>query len=298
MRKRNWRQYNKALVQRGSLTFLLDPKCLRNINPAERKKSRGRPLEFSNPFIEMLLMIKIHYKLPYRMLEGFTRFLFENMKILCRVPTYSLTCKRAKALSKCLPRLSSCRSTTVIVDASGIKVNGEGEWKVKVHGKGRPRKWIKIHVAIDAKTQEIVGEVLTEASVGESKAFPSLLRQVSNCVKTIIGDGSYDGEDVRRAIGRKGVKDLVPPPKHAVYRNDGSERDRAVLAIRAFGGDAIGKSIWGKLSGYSQRALVETTFSRYKKMFGERFFSKTPDRQVVENRLKCVILNKMIRIAA
>ncbi len=117
MRKRNWRQYNKSLVQRGSLTFLIDPKMIQALKP-ETRKGRGRPLEFSDQFIELLLMIKIHYKIPYRMLEGFTKFLFEQMKCFGKVPTYSLTCKRAKQLTICLPKLSSRQPTDFFNTAS------------------------------------------------------------------------------------------------------------------------------------------------------------------------------------
>lgn len=297
MRKRNWREYNKRLVQRGSLTFLIDPKVMKTLAPKAQKKKKGRPLEFSDQLILILLMIKIHYKMPYRMLEGFTRFFLGQLKKI-QVPTYSLTCKRAKGLSIKLPKLSSCRPNTVIVDATGIKVQGEGEWKVKIHGKGRPRKWIKLHVAIDERTQEIVGEISTEASVDDGKAFPTIIQQVQGRPRTVIGDGAYDDRDVRDMIRKNGAKGLIPPPSNAVCHGTDFERDEAVLAIRAFGGDKIAKSIWGKLSGYSRRALVETTFSRYKKMFGERAFSRTQERMIVENRLKCVLLNKMIRPAA
>lgn len=297
MRKRNWREYNKKLVQRGSLTFLIDPKVMKTLELKAKKKSKGRPLEFSDPLILMLLIIKIHYKMPYRMLEGFTRFFFEQFKKI-KVPTYSLTCKRAKALSTKLPELSSCRPKTVIVDATGIKVQGEGEWKVKIHGKGRPRKWIKLHVAIDEQTQEIVGEIVTESTVDEGKAFPKVIQQVVGYPKTVIGDGAYDDGDIRDLIRKKGGKCLIPPPSNAVCHGRDLERDEAVKLIRAFGGDKTAKSIWGKLSGYSRRALVETTFSRYKKMFGDRAFSRTQERIILENRLKCVLLNKMIRASA
>lgn len=297
MRARNWRQYNKTLVQRGSLTFLIDPKIMKTLTPEIRKKRRGRPLEFSDQLILIILMIKIHYKMPYRMLEGFTRFFFEQMKKV-KVPTYSLTCKRAKELSKKLPTLSSCRPNTVIVDATGIKVQGEGEWKVKIHGKGRPRKWIKLHVAIDERTQEIVGETTTESSTDDGKAFPDVIRQVPRHVKTVIGDGAYDDRDIRDLIRKRGGRALIPPPSNAVCHGTDLDRDRVILDIRAFGGDKIAKSIWGKLSGYSRRALVETTFSRYKKMFGERAFSRTRERLILENRLKCVLLNKMRRATA
>lgn len=297
MRKRNWREYNKKLVQRGSLTFLIDPKVVKTLEVKTQKRKKGRPLEFSDQLILMLLMIKIHYKMPYRILEGFAGFFFEQFRKI-KVPTYSLMCKRAKGLSKKLPKLSSCKPKTIIVDATGIKVQGEGEWKVKIHGKGRPRKWIKLHVAIDERTQEIVGEISTEATVDDGKAFPKVVQQVRGRPKLVIGDGAYDDRDVRDLIRKKGGKCLIPPPSNAVYHGTDLERDDAIKVIQAFGGDKVAKSIWGKLSGYSRRALVETTFSRYKKMFGERAFSRTQERIVLENRLKCLLLNKMIRAAA
>jgi hypothetical protein len=144
---------------------------MKTLSPKAQKKKKGRPLEFSDQLILLLLMIKIHYKMPYRMLEGFIRFFFKRFKKM-KVPTYSLTCKRTKGLLTKVPKLSSCRPKTVIVNGTGIKVQGEGEWKVKVPGKGRPGKWIKLHVAIDERTQEIVGEISTEATIDDEKAFP------------------------------------------------------------------------------------------------------------------------------
>jgi transposase len=290
MRKRNWCQYNKALVQRGSLSFLIDPKYLKQLKPKKRK-GPGRPLMFSDQLIMMLLTIKIHFKLPYRMLEGFTKYILNGIKL----PTYSLTCKRVMKLHVDLPKLSAKRPHTVLVDSSGIKVLGEGEWKVKVHGKGRPRKWIKLHLAIDAKTQEIVAELTTDATTGDPTAFPTLLAQINRGVKEVIADGAYDSGGIRDLIKQQGGKALIPPPKNGVCNGIDVDRDQAILDIRALGGDKIARSIWGKLSGYSRRALVETTFSRYKKMFGEKAFSRTHERQIVENRLKCLLMNKMIR---
>lgn len=297
MRKRNWREYNKVLVQRGSLTFLIDSKTMKALAPKTRKKRVGRPLEFSDQMIEVFLMIKIHYKMTYRMLEGFIRFFFEHLKGI-KVPSYSLICKRAKGLALQLPKLSSSRPNTVIVDATGIKVQGDGEWKVKIHGKGRPRKWIKLHIAIDGKTQEIVGEMTTESSMDDGKAFPALIGQLSGRPKEVIGDGAYDDKEIRDLIKKKGGKALIPPPSNGVCRGIDLDRDRAILDIHALGGDKTAKSLWGKISGYSKRALVETTFSRYKKMFGERAFSRTWDRLILENRLKCALLNKMKQAVA
>lgn len=295
MRERNWRKYNQALVQRGSLTFLIDPKILKDLR-LHRRLGRGRPLEFSDPLIEMLVLIKIHYRLPYRALEGFLRSVLGPMKL--PVPTYSLICKRVKKLVLSLPKLSSRRPLTVLVDASGIKVLGEGEWKVKVHGKSRPRKWLKIHIAVDAQSQEIVAEVVSQPYVADSTRLPDLLQQTPRSVKRVIGDGAYDGDTSRLLVKSQGAEPLFPPPKNGICRGKHAERDKAIRDIRALGGDRIARSIWGKLRGYSQRVLVETAFSRLKRLFGDRFFSRTWERQQVESRMKCYLLNKMMRAVA
>lgn len=293
MRKRNWRYYNQKLVQRGSLSFLFDPKCFKKLKP-QKRIGPGRPLAFHEQLIFILMLIKIHFKLPYRMLEGFSKCVLRSVKL----PTYSLICKRAAKLHLDLPKLSTTRPHTILIDSSGIKVYGEGEWKVKIHGKGRPRKWIKLHLAIDLKTQEIVADLTTTSSIGDSTAFPALFSEVDRRVKTVLADGAYDSADIRGLIRERGGRALIPPPKNAICSGTDLDRDQAVLGIKAFGGDRIARSIWGKLTGYSRRALVETAFSRYKRMFGERAFSRTQERQIAENRLKCILLNKMIRAKA
>ena len=287
---RNWRQYNKQLVQRGSLTFLIDPALFKK---HKSKRGKGRPLEFSNSLIIMLLMVKVYYKISYRFLEGFAQSILALKQQKDKVPSYSLTCKRAASLKNSLPNLSITGSQIIIVDASGLKVYGEGEWKVKMHGKGRPRKWLKVHIAIDAGTQEILAEVTTESTVADSTMMGPLLNQIRGPIKTTIGDGAYDRSSARNAIWNRGSKALVPPPKNARYRQTNDDRDEALCIITGLGGGKEGRSLWGRLTGYSRRALVETAFSRMKRTFGDRLFSKTPDKQSVENRLRCVILNKM-----
>lgn len=292
---RNWRQYNKELVQRGSITFLVDPSLFKK---QKAKGDMGRPLEFSDPLIVMLLMIKVYYRISYRFLEGFAQSILALKQQKGKVPSYSLTCKRAACLKGSLPALSPSRSQVIIVDASGLKVHGEGEWKVKIHGKGRPRKWLKIHIAIDAGTQEIVAEATTESNTADSTMTRPLLNQIRGRIKTTIGDGAYDRSSAREAIRERGSKALVPPPKNACYRQTNDDRDEALCIIEGLGGGKEGRSLWGRLTGYSTRALVETAFSRMKRIFGDRLFSKIPEKQALENRLRCVILNKMRRVYA
>jgi hypothetical protein len=293
MRNRNWKEYNKQLIQRGSLTFLIDHKAL-NTKPKNCHKN-GRPQEFSDPLITMLMMVKVNFRLTYRTLEGFMKYLSSLHNWECSIPSYSLICKRATFIKDALPKLSKCASATVLIDATGAKVLGEGEWKVKIHGKQKRRKWIKIHIAIDAKTQEIVAEATTESNVADSTVTETLLNQIQGSIKITMADGAYDHAPARDAIRKRGSKALIPPPKNASYKWTGSERDVSICIIEGLGGGKEGRLLWGKLTGYSVRALVESTFSRMKRIFGDRLFSKIPAKQAIENRLRCLILNKMRR---
>ena len=129
MRKRNWSKYNKHLVQQGSISFLIDPKIFKTLRKTIRSKRPGRPTEFSDALIQILLMIKIRFRLPYRALEGFAKNLFKNKGR--SIPTYSLVCKRVSRLRLTLPKPTTDRPLVVILDASGTKICGEGEWKGK-----------------------------------------------------------------------------------------------------------------------------------------------------------------------
>lgn len=293
MRERNWRQYNRELVQRGSLTFLIDPKLLKSCRLKPKKKQIGRPIEFSDHLILILMMIKTHYRLAYRPLEGFAK------DVLCRLytwmasPTYSLICKRTRGLEKVLPRLSGRRPHTIIIDASGMKTVGEGEWKVKVHGRGAPRKWIKMHIGLDPKTQEIVSEMTTLSGCGDATMVGPLLDKSGKQVKVVVADGAYDRKKCRNTIKEKGSKGLIPPPKNGKFQGDGGERDEALFLIKCLGGDKQARSIWGKLTGYNRRVLVETAFSRFKRYYGDRVFSKVFEKQRFEISLKWYLLNRM-----
>lgn len=289
--KRNWSQYNQNLVNRGSITFLIDPKILKSANAKKNKRGRGRPLLFSEELIHILLLIKIHYKLAYRSLEGFVKSIFPRLGCEWELPTYSLICKKAQTINKKILSFPRSQSHVVILDASGLKVYGEGEWKRKIHGKGRHRKWVKLHIAIDRDTQDILANVTTASEVADITQTKNLLDEVKGDITTFLGDGGYDG--ARKELARRKIRDLIPPPRNAKYRHTTSERDLAIRAILGLGGDNMARSIWGKLTGYNYRVLVETVFSRIKRLFGERLFSKIFEKQQLENRLRCELINRM-----
>jgi len=141
----------------------------------------------------------------------------------------------------------------VALDASGMKVRGEGEWKVKIHGRSKRRKWIRVHIAVDPKTGEIVAQITSESNVHDGTMTRDLLDQVPGSVGLVLADGAYDGQNSRKAIKDKKAIALIPPPKNGQIRGNDANRDDAIRIIRGLGGDLQAKSLWGKLSGYSQR---------------------------------------------
>lgn len=297
MRERIWSQYNKELVQRGSLTFLIDPKLVKSLKKKQKSPGAGRPIEFSSSLIELLMKVKVHFRMAYRFLEGFAKSFLPKFIPGIKIPSYSLICKRVAKLEISLPNFSGRRASVVILDSSGMKVVGEGERKVKIHGRGRPRKWVKVHIAIDAVTQEIVAEITTESNVGDSRMTEALLSQIPNRPSKVIADGGYDCRQAREAIKRQKAVPLIPPPKNGRYKGVGDERDNAILEILGLGNDRAARTLWGKLTGYNRRVLVESAFSSLKRLFGDRFFSKTIERQCIENRIRCSILNQMKALA-
>ncbi|KKK96481.1 hypothetical protein LCGC14_2662330, partial [marine sediment metagenome] len=198
MRKRTWQEYNQDLVKRGSLTFFIDQECLQP--PSKSRLKRGRPRLFTHPLIQLLLLLKIQYRMTYRTLEGFAKSMLPLIKQDVALPTYSLICKRAPELEAILPKLSRRRPQVIILDATGIKVSGEGEWKVKIHGKSKRRKWIKVHIAVDAKTQEILQLEITDGFTADCTVGPNLIRRCPAAAELYLGDGGYDTRNCRRAI--------------------------------------------------------------------------------------------------
>ena len=136
----------------------------------------------------------------------------------------------------------------IILDTSGMKVYGEGEWKVKIHGRGRPRTWVKVHLAIDSQTQEIVAEAVTDKTVGDSKMTPNLLGQLKYRPSQVMADGAYDQAHARKEIGKINAQEIIPPPRNAKYHGKNDARDRAVLEILGLGNDKLARFIWSKLS--------------------------------------------------
>lgn len=296
----NWAEYNRSLVERGSLTIWVDENVASKWHAPKEKRKNGRPKTYSDDAILMALTVRVVYKLPLRALEGFLKSVMVLLKLSLNVPCYSQVCRRASSVGKMLKKLSNRRPTDVVFDSTGLKVYGEGEWKVRTHGVSKRRTWRKLHLAIDPSTGEILIAELTDNSKGDAQTAEKMMDQVHGNVRNVYGDGAYDSHELRKKVAAKGAKPHIPPAKNAVIGDpiDEAIRERniAIGIIMGLGGDDEARSLWKKLTGYHNRSLVETIMFRYKTIFGANLRSRSWENQQVESMLKCLVLNKMTKL--
>jgi IS5 family transposase len=291
-RIRNWKQYNDAPVNRGSLTLWVDQADLRAWRyqgPAQR----GAQFDYSDLAIQCLLTLRAVYHLTLRATEGFARPLFESMRLDLPVPDYTALCRRARTLRIDLPRHAE-GPLHLILDSTGLKVYGEGEWKVRQHGYSRRRTWLKLHLAIDPETHEIQAAVVSEPGVTDAEAVPDLLEQVENPIEGVGADGAFDRREVYQELERRGAQAVIPPRRDAVIQRHGNTagprlaRDENPRRIRR-----IGRAAWKEESGYHRRSLGETAMFRRKTIFGSGVASRRPGQQAKEIGIGCRALNIM-----
>jgi hypothetical protein len=290
---KNWREYNESLVQRGSITFWFDEEVTENWKHRNEISKVGRPFLYSDVAIECLLMLRELFRLPYRQTEGLGRSLVELMQVDIEVPDFTSLAKRAAKLNVGLKVVERKGPIDVVVDSTGLKVFGEGEWKVRTHGKSKRRTWRKLHLAVDPQTREIVAEILTENSGHDADQVSQLLDQISQPIESFRGDGGYDKWKVYRELAERGILPVIPPQHNAKIKqhaNCGEKplpRDQAIRGIRQ-----LGRSAWKKHVGYHRRSLAETTVYRIKTTLGVILKNRLLETQATEVRLRCKILNK------
>lgn len=298
---RNWSDYNRALIQRGSINLWLDEESLKKWFSTFHTCKAGRPETYSDEAILMLLTIREVFKLTLRSLVGFVSSLFKIMNLNFPMPSYTQISRRAQTLHKRINRLlKGKKNCHIIFDSTGLKVYGEGEWKIKVHGKSKRRTWRKLHIALDANTQDVVCCELTTNDKGDAETAEKMLNKLPNSIRSARGDGAYDSSRFRKKVYEKAGSCIVPPPRGASYKGavDGWERERdaAIAAIVGFGGGEDGRRLWKICSHYHQRSLVETGMFRIKKLFGESLKSRSMGAQTTESICKCLIINKMNKL--
>jgi hypothetical protein len=289
----NWAAYNAALKARGSLTIWLD-KDMQWYAPASGR--RGRQHIFSDAAIQFCLSIKCLFGLALRQSLGLVESLLRLAGLDWRVPDFSTVSRRQKTLRVQLPYRASTTALDLLVDSTGIKFLGEGEWKRKKHGAEYRRQWRKVHLGIDANTLEIRAIEVTDNSVGDAPMLPELLRQIppDESIASVSGDGAYDTKACHAAIIERGAQAVIPPRRNAqAWRatlKGALARNEALRACHR-----LGRSIWKKWSGYHRRSLVETKMHCFKRL-GERVMARTFERQVVELHVRVALLNRFTQL--
>ena len=298
-RIRNWKEYNRSLVQRGSITVWFSEDAIDKWH-AKPSGKRGRPATYSDDAILTALLIRFVFHLPLRALEGFLSSFAAMMDICLQTPSYSQICRRAQTLGRDLKRLTRRGISDLVIDSTGLKVYGEGEWKVRQHGVGKRRTWRKLHLAVCPDSNEILFVRLTDNKTSDHKVYPQFLKRAPKTVKRTYGDGAYDRAECYQANFYHGSSPIIPPQKNARYRPDApehlQERNHAVLEIRGLGGHEHGSKIWKKLKGYHRRSLAETGMYRFKTLFGGKMQSRIFLNQQAEAYAKSIALNKMTRL--
>lgn len=284
----NWREYNRALVARGSITLWIDEAVISGWGAAG-----GKGWRYSDMAILCALSQRAVFGLTLRQTQGFLHDLTRLIGLEITVPHYSTFSRRAATLM--VPQLArrSGGPVHLAIDATGLKVYGEGEWKVRMHGPDKRRVWRKLHLAVDTRTGVLHAHALTASEVHDGAELDGLLARTDAPIAAVCADKAYDSFDCHAAILARDAQPVIPPRKGAAIRPPPGRKDvpptrgAAVARIAEVGPDA-----WKAETGYHRRSLAETAMLRYKTLIGPSLRSRTFDRQKAEAAVGVRCINR------
>ncbi len=297
-RVRNWPEYEAGLRARGDLEIWFDEDAITAWEPAPTGK-RGAQRRYSDTAIVTVLTLRQVFHLPLRQAEGFVGSLLRLMDLDLEVPDHTTLSRRGQEVE--VPRLASRSNGPIhlIVDSTGLKIFGAGEWSSRKRGKKR-RSWRKLHVGVDERGR-IVASVLTGGEADDAITAIDLIEETDATIDRFTADGAYDRRSVYRAVGEAGVAEvkLVIPPNSRAVPSDSSgsnpltwaQRDETLRVI-----DEIGRLGWQRESGYRKQGRVENTFFRFKSTLGGRLRSRNMESQQREALIGCHVLNRMFEL--
>jgi hypothetical protein len=213
-RVRNWPAYNRALVRRGSLSFWVDEPAVQGWTGSEGSGPRGcRPRIYADTAIECALVVRAVFHLSLRSTQGFLESVVALMGVNLPVPDYTTVSRRQAGLQLDLRSSCGTRPRHVVIDSTGLKVFGAGEWYVRKHGmgRGRCRIWRKLHLCVDETSKEIVAVDLTNSAVHDSAHMPAVLERVVDEIRQVSGDSGtcyqaiLERRDAAESRGERGV---------------------------------------------------------------------------------------------
>ena len=299
----NWPAYDASLRQRGSLTIWFSDEAITSWR-AEPRTTRGGQPWYSELAILTALTLRAVFRLAYRQTEGLIGSLMRLLGLDLPVPDHTTLSRRAETLEVPRPRSGSrsdygreAAPVHLLVDSTGLKLCGPGEWLIEKHGTKMRRSWRKLHLGVDADTGQIVAAALTGREVDDGAQVGPLLDQVTGPVASVTGDGAYDQDGVYTSVGERHPEAavIVPPRATAVpsqtAESEPTQRDRHLQLIAK-----RGRRAWQKASGYTKRARAESAISRYKRVIGDGLRSHTDERRATEMDVVVQVLNRMLEL--
>jgi hypothetical protein len=288
----NWAAYDAGLRARGSLTIWFTAEAIEAWR-AEPRTTRGGQPRYSRLAIATALTLRAVFRLALRQTEGLIASILQLLGLDLAVPDHSTLSRRAETLEVRQPRSRSA-PVHLLVDSTGLRLCGPGEWLSEKHGTRRRRAWKKLHLATDTDTGRIVASALTDKDADDGSQVGPLLDQVA-AVVSFTGDGAFDRDDVYAEVAaRHPDAEVIIPPRASAVPSEAAEiaptrRDRHLRLIAE-----RGRMGWQAAAGYNWRALVEADVSRWKRVIGDGLRSQTDRRQATEVAIAADLLNRML----
>lgn len=295
---KNWPEYNAALKKRGSFIVWIDPDCESTWYYNEVRKPGGR-IKYSDMAIQMYLQIKMVYHQPLRQTQGLLSDFMSLIGLNLDVPDYTVVSKRSKKLNLTIKRFtksdkaknSQQKPTYMIIDSTGLKVYGAGEWANVKHGTKFKRIWRKLHISVD-ENGDIQAVTLTDKDTDDASQVPKLKKQIPEKIDKAVADGAYDTRATYQIFldSNPDCRIIIPPRSTASSNSDFhfKQRHDHIEFIANYGRDT-----WDDASQYYRQSRAENTMFRYKLIIGNKLSSRCLESQKYEAVLGCTTLNKM-----
>ncbi len=278
----NWPEYDAALVRRLTLWFTEEAVAAWRA-PATGERG-GQPATA----IETALALRLVFHQPLRQTEGLLRSIANVLELDIAIPDHTTLSRRGGGLTILPKTVGREEPLHLLVDSTGLKIYGEGEWLDQKRGIRTPRRWRKLHLGVDADTHEIVAAELTPDDVGDVSELPGLLNQIDAEIASLTADGAHDGEVVYDAVAnRHPDAEIIVLPRATSVPNETTVtlRDRHITTI-----EKHGRMGWQRRSGYNRRSLIETAVYRCKTIIGRRLEVRTLPTQRTEAKIGCNVL--------
>ncbi len=296
----HWPSYNRSLVRRGEILFSYDFLDIWDDDLARMNENKkGKKYKFPDSFILIISYIRVYFHLPYRQTEGIIKATVgKSIPEYKRPssPSYSQICRRTNKID--IDINSSIDDNDVVIiaaDSTGIKVTNRGQWMQDKWNIGK-KGYLKIHVAVNIKTKEILALEVTDEKVHDIKVMKNLVEGVLNNdhnikIKSFMGDGAYDSNENFKYLKEKRIRPIIKVKRNSIISSKNNKIRNEEVQLQTKDYDE-----WKKKRKYGQRWMVETAFSSIKRMFGEYTSAIRFQNMVKEMTMKVSLYNLFRRI--